>query len=149
MFHAFNPSGRERNEPVEIVVWDWPGDVRRMRFAGPSDEALPHQIFEPNGQYWGHKYTRVLVQVSVPPFGHTTLVLKEIEERIDSYDLGPHQRVETSDEFVLENSNVRVLLNAQNGTLVRLSTSPQERRSTRPEPPGVQYNEDDKDDFGR
>lgn len=117
LFHAFNPSGRERNEPVEIVVWDWPGDVRRMRFAGPSDEALPHQIFEPNGQYWGHKYTRVLVQVSVPPFGHTTLVLKEIEERIDSYDLGPHQRVETSDEFVLENSNVRVLLNAQNGTL--------------------------------
>ena len=45
-------------------MWDWPGDVRRMRFAGPSDEALPHQIFEPNGQYWGHKYTRVLVQVS-------------------------------------------------------------------------------------
>lgn len=118
LFHAFNPSGRERSEPVEIVIWDWPGDVRRMKFAGPNGETLQHQLIEPNGQYWGHKYVRVLVQASVPPFGYTTLVLTETEERVDDYDFGPHQRVETPDEFVLENSSVRVVLNPQNGALV-------------------------------
>lgn len=120
LYHAFNPSGSERHEPVEIVVWGWPGEIRRMEFRGPGNEVLPHQIIEQGSHYWDHTYIRVLVQVSVPPFGYTTVVLTERDERIDVIDFPGYRRTETPDEFILENSNIRVRLNPKNGTLASL-----------------------------
>lgn len=120
LFHAFNPSGRERNEPVEVVVWDWPGDCRRMTFTGPNNEVLAHQIIEQGTHYWDHTCIRVLVQVAVPPFGYTTLVLREAEERADVTAFPTHQHSEVPDEFVLENSNVKAILNPQTGALISL-----------------------------
>ncbi|MHB1630166.1 MAG: alpha-mannosidase, partial [Bacilli bacterium] len=120
-FHVFNSAAFTRAEAVEVVVWDWPGDVLGMRFENHRGEAVAHQVLD-NGRhdYWGHAYVRVLVQVSAPSCGYSTYILREDRDRPAVLPFPMDQRVERSEEFVLENALVRVELDRRNGSIVSL-----------------------------
>ena len=109
VFHIFNSLSFERSEPVEITVWDWTGDMRRIEVVDENGSPVKFAMIDGSlQQYWDHKFFRVLCDVTVPSFGYATVVLRE--RALTEYPLyfgndGGTQGYD--DRFVLENENIR------------------------------------------
>jgi alpha-mannosidase len=123
IFHVFNPLPWARTEIAEAVIWDWPGDSERLLVKDAEGNALSHQIL-PNemspffgASYWGHRYLRVLVEVTVPGCGYTTCSLSEGLPRDLQTHIGNEPRVQRPEEHVLENSRVRAVFDSQTAAL--------------------------------
>ncbi|MEG0766977.1 MAG: alpha-mannosidase, partial [Clostridia bacterium] len=75
-FHAFNPCPCAQHVPVEMTLWDWPHDLRRVQVTDGMGHALPFQLLDNEMQkYWDHHFFRVLVQTTLPALGYATMVL--------------------------------------------------------------------------
>jgi alpha-mannosidase len=95
-------------------VWDWEGDPKQLVVKDTSGTVIAHQILpaEPHlffkaGEYWGHKYLRVIVPVQVPGLGYTTCTLSEAVPSEMDLPAPNDPRVERPDTFVLENERLR------------------------------------------
>jgi alpha-mannosidase len=123
IYHVFNPSLYERSELVEVVVWDWPGDVDRMVFTDSSGNRLQHQLVSvEETKYWGHSYRRIFLPVRIPSAGYATYLLSE-DETLPYRLLGvpeDNARVMPSSALVLENKHLCVELSAKSGTISRM-----------------------------
>ncbi|MDR2375285.1 MAG: hypothetical protein LBD96_02485 [Treponema sp.] len=126
IYHVFNPGPQKRRGPVELTVWDWPGDIRRAELADCHGKLLPFQLLdkEPAG-YWGHRYFRLIGELEVPAFGYTTVIFREAEmgARYPFYDSSasdfpragtPHGPV------ILENNLIRAEFDPATGNLSSL-----------------------------
>ena len=132
LFHVFNPSPRPRCQVVEITVWDWDGNPKRLSFQDTDGKPIRHQILdqgfnkywhrymrEPGGdrradpegfsKYWGHRYLRVLVEVVAPACGYTSLTLDESGNHLDSIAYETDARIEKPETFspILENEHIQ------------------------------------------
>jgi alpha-mannosidase len=121
VFHIFNPSAHEREELLEITVWDWTGDMRYIRvedFGGcPIDFVLLDKHLE---RYWDHQYFRFQASVKAPAFGYTTVVLREVEpSEYPFYYLGDRTSHSTENP-VLENEFLRAEFSCETGVLLSL-----------------------------
>lgn len=121
IFGIFNSSFVRRMETVEIVVWDWPGDLNRLIVEDAVGSKIPHQILD-NGLnvYWGHHFVRILVDADVPACGYSTYVVKESEETAWVKNVVEYQRLEKAVQFVMENSHLRAEFDKRTGALISL-----------------------------
>ncbi|HHY82442.1 MAG TPA: alpha-mannosidase [Clostridiales bacterium] len=128
IYHFFNPSAHDRSEPVEITVWDWPGDMDRIEICDTDGNLVRHQIvsgraqqLHPEGAFWGHKYMKLLVDAKVPALGYSTLLLKERSLQDTKVNIHVWDRTEKPDEqYVLENEYVKVVLDSKNASIVSM-----------------------------
>jgi len=120
VFQVFNSTAAARREPVEFVVWDWEYDADSMEFRDYRNEPVQHQFADQGrNHYWGHDYTRVLVDVDVPPMGYASYVLQRVEpEHVKQYPQDP--RVERPASLVLENQYLRAEFDPKTAWLVSL-----------------------------
>ena len=78
IWNVFNNTAADKNEPLEITVWDWVGDMRYLQITDGEGNPLAFQTVDGGLQhYWDHKYFRILVQLDVPAFSYTTVVLTQ------------------------------------------------------------------------
>lgn len=122
IFHIFNTLSRERSQVAELTVWDWTGDLRRIHVADSRGREIGFQLVDNRMQdYWSHKYMRVLVDVTVPALGYTTVVLSEKEtERYPVY-LQEREHVAGSfDDYLLENERLAVKISSASGRIVSM-----------------------------
>jgi len=124
IFTLFNPTAVDREEAVEITVWDWRGDLRYLKVTSPTGDSLPFQKLDGRLQtYWDHKYFRFLVYAKIPAYGYTTVVLDEAENS-GAYPLyyQPEHRTGGQDfrNFVLENEYIRAEFDCATGELLSL-----------------------------
>ncbi|GHU68537.1 alpha-mannosidase [Clostridia bacterium] len=116
-FHVFNPLTQPRSEIVELTVWDWTYDLRRLTVTDESGAPLPFQLLDPEqNRYWDHNFVRVLVKTAVPALGHSTVVISE--KRLTDYSVIRYEgdRVQLPlGEVTLENEHLRVVINGQTG----------------------------------
>ena len=122
IFHVFNTQPFQRTETVELTVWDWVGDMKRLQMADCKGTPIDFQILDSEQQvYWDHKYFRMLAEVTVPAMGYTTIVLSEAE--LEAYPiflnnyLGDRIGREWAD-IVLENENVKATIHRKNGRII-------------------------------
>lgn len=124
IFALVNPTPVAKREAVEITVWDWVGDLRRVKVTDAEGAPLPFQKLDGRLQtYWDHKYFRFLVYVEVAPYGHTTVVLDESELEGDYplYYQGNHRTNQNDfQNFVLENEFIRAEFASGSGELISL-----------------------------
>lgn len=122
LYHLYNSASVEREQPYEITVWDWTGDLREIHFSGPNGETLPFQLLDESLQtYWDHKYFRVLVAAKIPAFGFTTVVMTEKECEEYKIYLQPEERThKPSENIVLENQFIRAEFCFMTGELISL-----------------------------
>ncbi|MCL2880220.1 MAG: hypothetical protein FWF29_08255, partial [Treponema sp.] len=125
IFHVFNPASHARNENVEITVWDWIYDMRRIEITDASGEVLPFQLLDKDQiNYWAHMYFRCIVPVDVPAFGYTTIVLKEAEMgKQYPFYFNPIQRDRIEilkKSVILENDFIKAEFDCVSGTLCSL-----------------------------
>lgn len=122
IFHIFNTSPNARQEAVELTVWDWTGDLRRLAVRDYKGNELPFQVLDRTmQQYWDHKYIRVLVDASVPALGYTTVVLFQREAEAYPVYLQEREQVAAAyDDYDLENELLRVRICAKTGRILSL-----------------------------
>ena len=121
VYHIFNPSAVPRNEVVELTLFDWPGDPRRIAVADSDGNALRYQIIDDAPKsYWGHSYIRILVEIGLPAGGRHTCVIKQ-SERLNAVVGFPRDpRVEQQYEYILENEYLIAEFCPDSGTLLSL-----------------------------
>ena len=72
-------------------------------------------------QYWDHKYIRVLVDVTVPALGYTTVVLSEKEPETYPVYLQETEHVARMfDDYTIENERIAVTISAVSGRITSL-----------------------------
>ncbi len=118
LFHVFNSAPVDRCEPVEIVLWDWQGDLTKLMVTDGKGEVVPHQILDSGvHRYWDHSYVRILVQLEVPACGYATCLVHEDSREDLPKPLPSDPRLDIPDEFVLENEQIRAEFHPQTGVL--------------------------------
>lgn len=122
IFHVFNPSAHTCKTLVELTVWDWTGDMRRIVFTDATGQTIPHQLLDRQMKtYWDHQYMRVLVSVMLPPMGYTTIVMDEAELEAYPFYYHPDERTSKPNcDMVLENEHLRAVFCHQSGALLSL-----------------------------
>ena len=125
VWHVFNTTAAPKDEPVEITVWDWVGDMRYVRVTDAAGNDLPFQMRDGGLQhYWDHKYFRFLVRVPIPAFSYATVVLRPRE--METYPVHFQGQVRTdhpASDFVLDNGRIRAVFDRTNGELLSLQTA--------------------------
>jgi len=121
VYHIFNPSAAARREVVELTLFDWPGDPRRIVITGGDGQPLRHQLVDSAPQhYWGHAYIRLLVEVGLPAGGRHTCVLKQSDRLVAAPGFPRDPRVEQPHEYILENEYLKAEFCPDSGNLLSL-----------------------------
>lgn len=122
IFHVFNPLAQARTEMVELTVWDWTGDMREIQMKDAKGNPLPFQLLDKKlEKYWDHRYFRVLAEVTVPAWGYTTIVLSEADPEEYRFYYHPFKRTSRDfPDFVLENDQVAVCINSNDGRIASI-----------------------------
>ena len=124
ILHVVNTTGVERHENANITVWDWPGDLELMEITDVSGNPLPFERTSDIQHYWAHDYFTMLVTVTVPPYGYTTVVLREKDpDEVTSSHLYvlPSERQHTPyQDIVLENDYLYARFDYRTGELYSL-----------------------------
>jgi len=122
IYTIFNPTPRPRKEVVEITVWDWIWDLKRLAVFDHEGNPLEFQLKDHHMQdYWNHKYVRVYVNTEVPAMGYKTVVVRELElEKYPTY-LGWEDHTHAPlGPIIMENDHVKAEFCYQTGALVSL-----------------------------
>ncbi len=119
VFHIFNTLPVRRSEVVPLTVWDWPGDLRCVRVEDCRHNPVETQLLDASQQqYWDHRYFRILVDVTVPALGYTTLVLTQDTPESDPTYFRDFDRLsDFYDDPVLQNDRIRVAFDAETGRI--------------------------------
>lgn len=109
IYHIFNPTERQRTEGVEMLLWEWYGDTDRLEITDEAGNRLEYQILEEGyHNYWYHNYMKLLVRLTVPGFGYTTIKLTEGPLKKVPIKFHWERRHQEKETLVLENDILRV-----------------------------------------
>ncbi|HOU10528.1 MAG TPA: glycoside hydrolase family 38 C-terminal domain-containing protein [Clostridiales bacterium] len=145
IYHLFNPSPRERTQTAELIVWDWPGDLSRLKISDGAGD-LPYQVVEAKKGYWGHDYAKLLVFATVPACGYATLTLGESEPEKLFTAIPGDPRVDRFEDLVLENELVRAVFDNENAALLSFTDKKTGRDLIDPSRPAALFRVIEEDD---
>ena len=113
VIHLFNSTMYDREEAVEITVWDYHYDLAVAQFTDAEGNVVPHEVLHSGGGYWGHQFVKFLLQAKVPAFGYSTYILslKEYDGigHIASAATGEWRDTYGDTPCVLENSRIKAV----------------------------------------
>ena len=144
LFVLFNPSQAALGTATALTVWDWDGDMQKLRVTDEAGQALEHELVDNKLQgFWGHKYFRVNVACALPPFGWRTVLLEEDPCFTPTVPrIGP--RVDEPAQYVLENEYVRAVFDPMTAALLSFVDKKTGREHINPQPGGLlRYIEED------
>lgn len=125
ILHLFNTLPIEREEVVTYYLWDYPADLNNLMAELPDGTPIALQLVDTNRGYYQHLFSTVLLRVTLPPLGYTTVALKQRPDYpASSFDLvgRPDRRLEYFDDgnLYLENEYIRAEFDAKTCALVSL-----------------------------
>lgn len=122
IYHLFNPSLHDREEVVELTIWDWLGDVKRIAATDADGNRLVHMVLDYGlNRYWAHHYARILVRAAVPAGGYATVVVSESDDfETEAVVSNLPRTSEHEHAFVLENDRLKVVFDNVDGSIVSL-----------------------------
>jgi alpha-mannosidase len=118
----FNSTSTARTEVARIILWDWESPSLGIRCRDHEGKILPI-VVEPNRIiYWQHSAVVVLVSVSVPAFGYSTLVFDSMADVFipNKDDIVENPRIEEEHHYVLENEHLRAVFASDTLEMVSL-----------------------------
>ena len=118
LFVLFNPSQVTMQKATTLTVWDWEGDIQKLKITDETGRALEHELIDQRKQtYWGHQFFRVSAACELPPFGYRTLLLEEAAS-FQPTVCDTSWRVETAEDYTLENEYVKAVFDPKSAALV-------------------------------
>lgn len=108
LYTLFNHTAYTAMRYVEVMIWDYKEDLNQLAVYNSKGEALNFEKQEDGyNQYWGHWYTRLLVEVALPSYGYETILVTQKEEMNHTSAFAKDSRVKTYMDYTLENDYVR------------------------------------------
>lgn len=109
--HLFNPTMYDRDEMVEVKVWDYSYDMNQAYITDSQGNEVEFVLLEQSKWFWFHYATRLLIRVKVPAFGYSTYILNQRPyDGIRSIATTDHDflcEINEDTPFVLENDLLR------------------------------------------
>ncbi|GAA3402331.1 alpha-mannosidase [Paenibacillus hodogayensis] len=118
--HLFNPSLCEREEAVEVVLWDWKSPIQTLCVRDGEGRETPYQLVDKGHHYyWGHDYTRLLLYAKAPAGGYSTYTIEE-GDGSSAPKMPVEPLVEREEPLVLENECLRAEFHPVTAAVVSL-----------------------------
>lgn len=122
----FNPTQYDREEYVEVTVWDWPEPLEATRICDAQGNESPFDVLTAGEKYWHHMYSKLGFVVKVPAFGYANYYVLEADrpaKRIPiKGNIGNGRVHDMSDApIVLENENLRAVFDHCTMELISLT----------------------------
>lgn len=115
--HLFNPSASDREEVVEIVLWDWKSPIPTLTVRDGAGRPVPSQIVDQGfNVYWGHDFIRILAYAKAPAYGYATYTVTEGEAKVRPYPAS-EPRTDEPEAYVLENERLQVAFDPCDATV--------------------------------
>jgi len=115
--HVFNPLPVDREEVVELTLWDWKSPIRALSVRDAAGAETPYQWLDQGSHwYWNHDYLRLLASVRVPACGYATYTIAPGDEELRPFP-PDDPRVDSPAPFVLENEKLRVAFDPVDATV--------------------------------
>lgn len=122
IYTVFNNAPVAKRECVELTVWDYTGDLRRLEAVDSQMNPLPLELLDREMQtYWDHRYVRVLVKVEVAAMGYATIALRE--KPVTDYPtfyLSAERTESPKGDLTLENEFLTAKIDGRSGMLLSL-----------------------------
>jgi alpha-mannosidase len=114
ILNVFNPTAYARSQAYDFSLWDWPGDIERLRITDSDSQEIPFSVAGEPEKYWAHTCVRLTAFVTVPAYGYITLRITEGERRkaASPFPTGQHL-TETFAPLQLENEKLRAQFDAK------------------------------------
>lgn len=116
-----------RHEAVEVVVWDYNYDLGRAYFTDSEGNEVRSEVCEGGNGYWGHTYTRFVIDAKIPALGYATYILKlreydSIGNLTNAYVPSDNRQDHIADTpCVLENSKIKAVFDPHTFVITELT----------------------------
>ncbi|MGL4739060.1 MAG: glycoside hydrolase family 38 C-terminal domain-containing protein [Cellulosilyticaceae bacterium] len=121
LYTLFNHTAYSGERSVELMLWDYKEDVKHLKIYNSDNEELK---FEQQGQgynqYWGHWYTKLLVEAKLPSYGYDTIRVTQSDELIVKSPYAQDERVNKYLDYTLENTVLKAVFDPETLALVSL-----------------------------
>lgn len=78
-YTLFNPTQYDREELVELTVWDWNEPLEGTQIVDSNGESCPFDVVMKDGKYWQHVYCKLCFVAKVPAFGYANYYITEAD----------------------------------------------------------------------
>lgn len=121
-YTIFNPTAYDRQELVEMSIWDWTEPLEATTICCADGQALPFDVLEVNKAYWHHKYSVVSFVAKVPAFGYCNYYVMPADRPSDRvpYFEGPRMHRQSDDPVILENELIKATFRRDTMELISL-----------------------------
>ncbi|MEF9959049.1 MAG: glycoside hydrolase family 38 C-terminal domain-containing protein [Niameybacter sp.] len=108
LYTLFNHTAYEATRYVELLIWDYRSDVDELEIFNSKNELLRFEkLGQDYNQYWGHWYTKVLLEVKLPSYGYDTIRVTQNSSISRQSALVEDRRTNEYLDYVLENEYVK------------------------------------------
>ncbi len=122
IYTVFNTASQPKKALVELTVWDYVGDLRRIEAVDSKMNPLPFQLLDKEPQrYWDHRYVRILVEAEVAALGYAALAIREKDvEDYPTFYLSAERTEQPKGDVVLENEWIKAVVDGRTGEMISL-----------------------------
>ncbi len=120
LFSIFSSAGTVNRLPSVITVWDWQGNMNKVKLTDENGQPVEFQLLDDKLQhYWGHRYFRLAVDAEVQAFGYRTLLLTESDTR-SCFSVPNDPRTDKPPVYIMENEFLKAEFDVHNAGLISL-----------------------------
>lgn len=107
-YTIFNPTQYDREETVELTLWDWPLPLNETTIRDGKKQELAFDALQPRQEYWRHQFDKIAFTAKVPAFGYANYYVMQADapRYVKPWD-EPRVLPRGDDGFVLENRYLR------------------------------------------
>ena len=118
LFTIFNPSQAAGNRNATLTVWDWAGDINKVKITDENGNDVPFEpIHKEQQKFWFHQYFQIIVNCDFKSFGYRTVKLSE-HTQLSKIRKDINPRIFETFSVVLENDLVRAEFDRESFALV-------------------------------
>ena len=109
LYTLFNHTAYEAIRYVEVMLWDYKEDLNQLAVYNSKGEALNFEKQKDGyNQYWGHWYTKLLVEVPLPSYGYDTILVTQRSDIAIASPFEGDKRTNQYMDYTLENEYIKV-----------------------------------------
>jgi len=121
-YTLFNPTAYDRNELIELTVWDWAAPLEATSIHSHDGKQVEFDILEKDKSYWHHSYCTLSFMAEVPAFGYSNYYV--LEEDLPAcripYFEGPRVHRQSDAPVIMENNCIRAVFRRDTMELISL-----------------------------
>lgn len=112
-FIVYNSLNYERDEIIDIPLWDYEGNVNKIKLYDTENREIPFEIENSNPTfYWYHNFNNIKAKVKVPALGYSFVKIDESNTPdLFKFSQNPLVIEDEISNFILENDQIKYEFN--------------------------------------